>query len=183
MDPVTISLASVGSTVITEGVKFLYSQAGEILKRWREHPADQLQSAEPLGLAHLPPAFDGQLIDPKINFEAVAAREQSLRAAYRDLSEFGTGLLVVDPTNTEILNKIETLRSCLELILGQHLTFSGENRLRSGTALVGTVNAETIEGEASGVEGTGQVDQAVTGAVNVRTVKSGGKVSGVKWTH
>ena len=36
-DPFT--LAAVGAVAITEGIKFLYGQAGEVLKRWRERKA------------------------------------------------------------------------------------------------------------------------------------------------
>jgi hypothetical protein len=35
-EPVTITLAVVGTAALKEGVKFLYGQAGELLKRWRE---------------------------------------------------------------------------------------------------------------------------------------------------
>jgi len=34
IDPLTIS--AIGAVAITEGIKFLYGQAGELLKRWRE---------------------------------------------------------------------------------------------------------------------------------------------------
>ena len=33
-DPITLTL--VGTVVLTEGIKFLYGQAGELIKRWRE---------------------------------------------------------------------------------------------------------------------------------------------------
>ena len=36
-DPFT--LGAVGAVVLTEGIKFLYGQAGEALKRWRERKA------------------------------------------------------------------------------------------------------------------------------------------------
>ena len=35
-DPVTITAAGVGMAAISEGIKFLYGQAAELLKRWRE---------------------------------------------------------------------------------------------------------------------------------------------------
>jgi len=35
-DPVTLSLAAVSSLALTEGVKFFYAQAGELLKWWRD---------------------------------------------------------------------------------------------------------------------------------------------------
>jgi hypothetical protein len=35
-EPVTLTAASIGAVALTEGIKFLYGQAGELLKRWRE---------------------------------------------------------------------------------------------------------------------------------------------------
>ena len=34
VDPLTLS--TIGAVALTEGIKFLYEQAGEVLKRWRE---------------------------------------------------------------------------------------------------------------------------------------------------
>jgi len=55
-DPTTLSAAAIGAAALTEGIKFLYGQAGEILKRWRERKdkaaqestaqADQTEAAE-----------------------------------------------------------------------------------------------------------------------------------------
>ena len=38
-DPFTLS--SLGAVAITEGIKFLYAQAGQVLKRWREKREQQ----------------------------------------------------------------------------------------------------------------------------------------------
>ena len=34
VDP--LSLSAIGAVALTEGIKFLYEQAGEVLKRWRD---------------------------------------------------------------------------------------------------------------------------------------------------
>jgi len=46
-DPDTLSAAVIGSAALTEGIKFLYRQAGEILKRWRER-RDKPREEQPL---------------------------------------------------------------------------------------------------------------------------------------
>lgn len=64
VDPLTIS--AIGAVAITEGIKFLYGQAGEILKRWRERKdvamdvSIQLKNTEPIDVK-LPQTFEGQL--------------------------------------------------------------------------------------------------------------------------
>ena len=40
-----LTLTGVGVVVLTEGIKFLYAQAGESLKRWRERNRDAKTAA------------------------------------------------------------------------------------------------------------------------------------------
>ena len=63
-DPLT--LAAVGAVALTEGIKFLYGQAGEALKRWRAR--QQAASAEAPVAVELPAdAFEGRLHDPRLD--------------------------------------------------------------------------------------------------------------------
>ena len=70
VDPLTLS--AIGVVAITDGIKFLYGQAGEILKRWRERKdtakdaSTQQNKTEPINLK-LPSVFEGQLIAPQIH--------------------------------------------------------------------------------------------------------------------
>jgi hypothetical protein len=181
-DPATLSIAAVSAIAVKEGIKFLYGQAGEILKRWRERKdqADIAKESEPTAIV-LPPVFAGQLKDPSIHFEEVARLEPTLRALYRDLSEYATDLLPVERTDADLLQKTDALRRIVEAILRQHLTFIGEDRPASGTLLSGAVTAVTVEGEVAGVDGEGKLEGEARGEVNVTTVKQGGKAVGVKW--
>ncbi len=64
VDP--LSITAIGAVAITEGIKFLYGQAGEILKRWRERKdadkdaSTQQNKTEPVNVK-LPVVFEGQL--------------------------------------------------------------------------------------------------------------------------
>ena len=73
-EPVTITLAVVGTVALKEGVKFLYGQAGELLKLWRErHDAVKttpLQASEPAVIELPADIFEGQLDAPQIHYDS-----------------------------------------------------------------------------------------------------------------
>src|SRR5258708_39898262 len=95
IDPLTIS--AIGAVAITEGIKFLYGQAGELLKRWRERKdaakdaSLQLNNTEPIDVK-LPPVFEGQLSAPHIHFDVVERVEEQLRGLRKDLSDYADGV-------------------------------------------------------------------------------------------
>src|SRR5258707_471843 len=94
-DPLTLTL--VGSVALTEGIKFLYGQAGEIMKRWRERRAanlDESKPAQPTDV-RLPEAFDGQLTEPEIHFDEVERLQHSLIELRSKLSNYADGTLEV----------------------------------------------------------------------------------------
>jgi hypothetical protein len=180
-DPATISIAAVGAVALTEGVKFLYGQAGDILKEWRSQGKTVKSPEKAPEAISLPNAFDGQLRQPSIDYGVVALLEPDLSRLYRELSEYATDLLPIEIGDEQLLRNVHALRQCLESVLHQHITFKGENRPRSGTLIEGHVIAETIAGEATGVEGEGPARGEVHGSVEVRTVNRGAKVVGTKW--
>ena len=69
-DPLT--LTGVGVIALTEGIKFLYGQAGEALKRWRERKAaGKNADVEPVEVELPSDAFAGQLEQPQLHLDAV----------------------------------------------------------------------------------------------------------------
>ena len=58
-DPVT--LAAVAGTILTEGIKFLYGQAAEALKRWRDEKDKATRSDIVSAQISNPAIFDGTL--------------------------------------------------------------------------------------------------------------------------
>src|SRR5215211_829807 len=82
VEPITLTL--VGTVALTEGIKFLYSQATEILRRRSERReeekvTDQLAAAEPIDIELPDDAFEGQLSDPQIHFDALDRVEGRLK--------------------------------------------------------------------------------------------------------
>jgi hypothetical protein len=72
-EPVTITLAVVGTVALKEGVKFLYGQAGELLKLWRERrdavKTIPLQTSEPTVMEFPGDIFEGPLDAPQIHYD------------------------------------------------------------------------------------------------------------------
>src|ERR1700744_6172294 len=122
-DPETITLTSVGAVAMKEGIKFLYGQAAEVLKRWRERGrlAEKQRNAppneklsEPVSMT-LPPVFEGQLSNPEIHFDVVRQVEPDLRRLVRDLSEYVNDIDPSDETSACLQDGAE-LRLILERI-------------------------------------------------------------------
>lgn len=185
-DPITLSAAGIGAVALTEGVKFLYAQAGEILKRWMtrkdaENTADKSSDPEEFIIVTPPPGvFDREMSRLPIHFAAVRDRESQLRALYRELSEYVSGIVPVNAGNDSLLESVDKLRTILEDVSGQHITFNGEQRPVTGTSVLGIVRASVVAGEATGVDIEGQVMGDVKGGVETGTVEKGGKAVGVK---
>jgi hypothetical protein len=86
VDP--IMLSALGSATLSEGVKFLYAQAGELLKQRRERRAAAAQLP-----AEVFESSDGPLQPDLGHAEAL---ESELRQLRRELSEYGQGVDEVD---------------------------------------------------------------------------------------
>jgi hypothetical protein len=126
-DPLTVS--AIGAVALTDDIKFLYGQAGEALKRWRERrssgKADTVAPAE----AQLPSsAFEGQLKDPAYNVEVVERLEHELGDLRAALNGYAEGIDEVDPPDWQLLETAGALRDAMEAILGQRITFQHEAR-------------------------------------------------------
>src|SRR5690349_16387636 len=101
-DPFT--LTAVGAVALTEGIKFLYGQAGEALKRWRERKAaGKSADVEPADVQLPSDAFAGQLERPQLHFDAVGRLEQELRDLRAAVADYAQGIDEVDPNNEELL--------------------------------------------------------------------------------
>lgn len=181
-DPLT--LAAIGTVALTEGIKFLYGQAGEILKRWRERkdavkdPSSQLNKIEPTDIK-LPAVFEGQLSTPQIHFDAVEQVEEPLRGLWKDLSEYAQGIEVVDAQDQSLLQKIDALRQMLEAVYQQRITFKGEQRPSSGPVVEGYIDVQRVEGYVAAIR-AGRIGSGnVRGVAEARNVEQGGQLFGI----
>ena len=151
MDPAVLSLAGVSGAVLTEGIKFLYGQAGELLDRQRkkrDREATEDTAALPLkpadGILDMAPAPGGT------DDNALARYEEQLIELRGRLSPYATGSGIT-PLDDAVLADAEALRTLLEAIYRQRITFAGERRPATGTPLTERERGPLIQRvEASG---------------------------------
>nr|WP_052478812.1 hypothetical protein [Kibdelosporangium sp. MJ126-NF4]CEL20764.1 hypothetical protein [Kibdelosporangium sp. MJ126-NF4]CTQ89677.1 hypothetical protein [Kibdelosporangium sp. MJ126-NF4] len=174
-DPLTLSV--LGGAALTEGIKFLYGQATELLKRRRERKDAK---------AELPaetPALEGELRQPlQVDPAALERLEPDLRELRRGLQDYVDELEPVDSSDERLLETADAVRQILEAVYGQRITFRGEQRPASGPLAEGRVDVGTVSGYVAGVRAK-TATGTVRGMVNVNEVTSGGEVVGVDIDH
>lgn len=163
------TLAVVGTLALTEGIKFLYGQAGEILKRWRERkPAEEKKKSGPAPVektnVQLPSVFAGQLTAPTIHFADLALLEQPLLKWRKELANYTDGTMPVETTDENLLVAADELRKLLEAIYRQRITFKGEQREPSGTSISANIKLGDILGAATLVD----VERIKGGTIDVQ---------------
>lgn len=134
VDP--LSLAALSAAVLTQGIGFLYGQVAELLRRRR----DQRESGavEPVPIP--PPGEAGRVLEGElpagpVDEQALDRHADQLIGLWRLLGPHAEGLASVDPHNRDLLEQVEALRSLLEQIYRQHITFQGERRPATGTPI------------------------------------------------
>ncbi|MEU6951846.1 hypothetical protein [Streptomyces sp. NPDC045714] len=181
MDPIT--LAGITAVALNEGVRFLYDQAGEVLRNYRERRA---------ATTELPPelfeASSGESGEPGesrelvADLDTVARLEPELRGLRRDLGEYGQGVDLVDPRDSEVLALVDGLRRTLEAVYGAPIVFLGEPR-PDAVRVRGGVEVQEVRGYVAGVRGLPASAGDITGTVRADTVEEGGRAIGVDLTE
>ena len=173
VDP--LSLSVLGGVALTEGIKFLYAQTTELLKRRRDQgqPGQDATTVTSTELVvDQSGVLEGALAHSDVDFGVVATHERDLRNLRGGLADYVDGLANVDPTDRHLLEQVAALRSLLELAYGQHLTFQGEDRPPTGTPLPAeaAVQAGTYAAQvtASGA-GAVAVGRDVSGSITTTT--------------
>lgn len=185
-DPV--SLALVGSAVLTEGIKFLYGQASKILeRRAARKEAEKKASAEAAtsktepAQVQLPAVFQGQLSSPEVDFDEVERQFQALRVLRGRLLDYADGIVSVDPEDQHLIADVDSLRQVLESIYGQRITFKGEDREPSGVKVITKAKVDVIAGHFTGTN----IEDAEKGEFNteldIKEIKDGADVIGTNY--
>jgi hypothetical protein len=181
-DPVTLSVLT--AAALTEGIKFLYGQAGELLKRRRER-----KDADRKGLQA--PSLDvpiiennivaGQLTSIAVNQDILDQRGDQLETLSEKLGLYDRGVYAIDPTDDELIARAEALRGLLELAYGQRITLKGENREATGSSVNVDVIVRRVEGQLilAEVDHVGEGGHVVAEG-NVDTVAQGATMIGFK---
>lgn len=174
-DPLTLSFLS--ASALTEGIKFLYAQATELLKRRYERSN---KAAEEEALQPGAPPLEGWLEPLRADVIVLAELKPDLRELRRLLADYVDGISPTDPGDSALLERMDALRRILEAIYGQNITFRGEQRPVSGPVVEGVINVRAVAGHAAAVRAN-----AITGSSTVRgeayadEVQTGGEIIGV----
>lgn len=137
MDPNEFSLGNTAALVLGEGVKFLYEQATELLRRRRDrkdHPAEGRSDAPP-PVTVPENLLQGQLSLSNVDDGALERYEVQLAELRRALSDYADDIRPIVHSDVQLLTAAEAIRGLLEIIYGRRITFAGEQREISGSLL------------------------------------------------
>jgi hypothetical protein len=181
-DPVT--LGTLGGWAASEGIKFLYGQAAELLKAWRERRARAAAGEEPPARLTVPivasDVLDGTPAEPVVDVAVLDQENAALIRLLGGLAPYAQGLADLDPDDTELAEQAGQLRALLEAAYGQRFTFRGEQRDPTGTRVSVTQVLGHVGGDVLGIE----ADVAPGADADIRqqatTVEPGGSITGFK---
>ncbi|MEU9161343.1 hypothetical protein AB0D29_13855 [Streptomyces sp. NPDC048424] len=168
-DPIT--LAALGALALSEGVKFLYGQAGEVLRQRRERRAEAVEL--PGELFERPPAA------LRVDLERAEELEPELRQLRQSLSEYGQGVDEIDPSDTPTVELVDALRRTLESIYGQPIVFKGEPTPGTAIDLTGEASVKVVRGYVAAVRARAVRSGTVKGTVRADSVEQGGQAIGL----
>ena len=174
MDP--LSLTALSAAALTQGIGFLYVQVGELLRRRRERRQQADAGGAPPAPVKVPTAGEGgevlagRLASGPVDEEALEQHADQLARLRGLLSPYQEGDLRVEPRDGQLLEQMEALRSLLEQVYRQRITFQGEpGRPVTGTPVevrVGDAGQYATQVIASG-------ERAVAAGGNIQNVNTG----------
>lgn len=174
MEPITATLTA---TALTEGVKFLYAQAGEMIKGWRERrsnpDATGPRLVDPPKAVTVTPSRD-PVVDPPDS-----AAEDTLANLKDAVERIKDGVVPVDAPESR--RAMGLLRDYLEQLTGASITFEGE-KPRTLEASDIRVEGERVRGNVRGVVAALDGLQATIKGVTVQGKDVDGDVEGVRLT-
>lgn len=135
---------------MTEGIKFLYAQASETLRRRREHEDKDPQGVgTPSVELARPEILIGKFLSENINSDALDRLAEALRVSTEKLvAASQKGITLQD---AELSSDFNLVRRILEAVHGQTITFKGESRAPSGPVLINQMEIDDVVGSATGI--------------------------------
>lgn len=175
-----MSAAALGAVALTEGIKFLYDQAGEVLKRWRNaHDSGKVISGS--AMLNPPEGLLAGAVKPVEPRDDVAdSLRLQLSNARKALTDYADGIEVARLGDQHVASQVDALRRLLEVVYGQQLTFRGEDRPSSWPLVTGVINVEQVAGDAAAVRATKVASGEIRGFAQAGRVEEGAKLTGVK---
>lgn len=177
-DPLT--WATLGGTAATESIKFLFAQATEVLKAWRDRRQRNSDDALEVPVAETD-VLDGVPVGVELDTGTIQLEEATLVRLIQDLAPYAVGLSDVDPGDASLATAVSRTRDILERAYGQRLTFRGEDRAETGSRLTVTQRISQASGEITGVDAE-SIGRAVDIAVDQAAgeVREDGSVTGLR---
>jgi hypothetical protein len=186
-------LSTVETTALSEGIKFLYNQAAEVLRSWRERRSEAADSEPGNRLASVDAASDGgpppelpEAFVPStaiggLDEQALAELADEVQALCRELQGHADGVVRIDAKDPNLLGLVDALRRCLEAIWRRPLEFAGEQRSPAAQQAVveGRVNVREVAGYAAAVRAARLAEGTVRGQAYADRVWPGGQLLGV----
>jgi hypothetical protein len=177
---VDVLLTGVASAALVEGVRFLYQQAGEVLRGWRERRRHRdapgpavLKPPAAVRVGHAAPLADPPDTD-------LVDTLQELKDLVEPIKDG-----VVDPEAAAARMAVANLRDLLEVILRSRITFAGEQSRTVEASDVDLV-VQRVRGQVRGVRANLARLQGAASFRQVRVeageVDTGGEVTGVDLT-
>jgi hypothetical protein len=149
-----LSLAVLGGVAATESIKFLYAQASELLKAWRERRRETATGEDTPTELVVPIVDNDVLAGTPISAVADAAEIDRLSVALIPLvgalSPYALGQVDIDVNDEELGRQAGRLRALLEAAYGRRLTFRDEQRAPASTRITVTQVLAEIEGSVIG---------------------------------
>ena len=177
------SLGALGALAAAEGIKFVYGQAAEVMKRWHARRAGKQAEANtpiPVDEAQAAALLEGTLRAPKVDFDAMERLEADIRLLAGVLGNYANGFTVPDRDDSDLAMAADGLRRALEAVYGQRMTFKGEQREPSGVTVVGRAHADEVVGQLVGVRAQLLRSGHVEGTATAEIVRPTGEVDGVR---
>jgi hypothetical protein len=177
------SLGALGALAATEGIKFLYSQAAEVMKRWRDRKAGKEAEASapvPVPEAEAAAVLEGTLHAPEVDFKALERLHDDIRLLAGALGNYANGLDEPDPSDRDLAAAADGLRRALEAVYGQRITFKGEQREPSGVTVIGRAEADEVAGDLVGVRARLVRSGRIEGTAKAGTIEESGQGVGVE---
>lgn len=181
-DPVTLS--TLGGLAASEGIKFLYGQAAELLKAWRERRGQVAAGQEPPARLTVPivasEVLDATPAEPVVDTAVLDRENAALVRLTGGLAPYAQGLADLDPDDSELAEQAGQLRALLEAAYGQRFTFRGEQRDPTGTRVSVTQVLGDVAGDVLGVAGDVAPGASADVHQQATTVRPGASVTGFK---
>jgi hypothetical protein len=153
-DPITLGV--LGTLAATEGIKFLYNQAAELIKAYRERKKNRQDQEAESPVLDVPIKGDQVLDAPpaegRADVQVLAEHEPKIVELHSRLTPYANDLADVPVDDAELSARVDELRGLLEAVYGQRLTFRGEHREPTGTRVTVRQVLTEVAGKVVGVQ-------------------------------